>query len=768
MLQVSKRLIISIFGCVQGVGFRPFVYRLAKQYPLAGHIRNTNMGVDIDVQGNVHALADFQYRLLKEKPERASISAIQIAEASLHGATHFEIEASKSSSDTTLALLPDSAMCFECLQELSDPKNRRYHYPFLHCMTCGPRFSLFLRMPFDRGNTTMTEFPMCSLCQKEYDDPSDRRFYSQTNCCPRCGPKLRLLDHEQNLLANHEEAIDGAVESLRQGGIVAVKNTGGFLLLVDATNADAVHRLRLRKQRAKKPFALLVPDLSYAKQIALIDPVAEQTLMSPAAPIVLLKKLLSDPEIVPSVAFESPYYGIMLAHNAIQYLLLNALKRPLVATSGNISGKLLCATEEEAFSQLSSVADLFLVHNRRIMHRLDDSIVQIIDNRPMVLRRARGYIPYVTTLPEQLSSETCILASGGHLKNSFALAKDRQIYLSQHIGDLESIDACQMYDQEVKSWEALLHMIPSMGISDQHPDYYSSRYLEKRNLPVHVIQHHQAHIYSGMLDNQLSPPLIGFSWDGTGLGDDHTLWGGETFIVSERGIKRYASLYPFRLPGSEKAIREPRRSALGILHALFAKDIPSQYMPWITEAFRDEEFFVLSTTLSKGIQAPVCSSIGRLFDAISALLHCCFISSFEGQAALALEALACKAINGLPRYTIQLIQEKEIWLMDWRGMVRQILEDKIDGVAIEEIALSFHLALAQAIVALASKASINNVLLSGGVMQNKLLAENTIAQLRRSGFTPFWHEHIPPNDGGLAAGQVMGSLFTRPREKPCV
>ena len=363
----KQRLLITLTGCVQGVGFRPFVYRLAQEHGLAGNIKNTSRGVDIDVEGKIEALAHFQRDLAEKKPVRASISEIKVEQAQkLSGAKSFEISCSGHHAKTELALLPDTAICPECLQEFYDPHNRRYRYPFVHCMSCGPRFSLFVRMPFDRENTTMIDFPMCRECLEEYGNPSDRRFYSQTNCCPACGPKLALFDSLHHLLANQYAAIDGSIDLLRQGKIVALKNTGGFLLLADAQNAAAVDRLRLLKRRPKKPFALLMPSLDWAKQAAWIDQTAENILTSPAAPIVLLKKKQLLP---PSVAFESPYYGIMLAHNALHYLLLDALQRPLIATSGNISGMPLCITEEDAFCQLGAVADAFLVHNRRIMHR---------------------------------------------------------------------------------------------------------------------------------------------------------------------------------------------------------------------------------------------------------------------------------------------------------------------------------------------------------------------------------------------------------------
>lgn len=753
------RLLITISGAVQGVGFRPFVYRLARRHGLAGHIRNTGTGVDLDVQGNSAALSRFQEDLVAERPERAVIAEIRAVEAPLGEASDFEIAHSERGADTALALLPDSAMCSECLAELWDPGNRRYGYPFLHCMTCGPRFSLFFRMPFDRGNTSMIDFSMCGACQAEYANPADRRFYSQTNCCPQCGPELKLLDPRQKELAGASGALDAAAVFLREGNIVAMKNTGGFLLLADATNAEAVNKLRLAKKRAKKPFAVLMPDAASARQAAFIHQAAECVLTSPAAPIVLVKKRQGEGGLVESIACESPYQGIMLPHNPMQHLLLRLLNRPLAATSGNISGMPLCITNEEAFAQLSSVADAFLVHNRRIMRRADDSIVQIVDGRPMVLRRARGYIPYAVSLPNDFQGSACLLGSGGHQKNSFAFAKDHRLYVSQHMGDLDSVEASLAYDREVKEWEALLNIEPIAGVGDMHPGYYTSHYLEKRKMTSGTIQHHRAHVYSGMLDNQLLPPLLSFAWDGTGFGDDQTIWGGETFVVTKDGIKRFASLHPFRLPGGEIAVREPRRSALGVLHALFGKNMPPHFQAWAAKAFQERELNVLAAALEKGVNAPVCSSIGRLFDAVSALLDGCLISDFEGHASMVLESLAAKSNKDASRYTLPLIKEKDLWLLDWRSMVGQIFDDKTQGAALEDIALGFHLALVQAMEAVACKASIENVLLTGGVMQNSLLLEKAIFQLREGGFYPFWHRNIPPNDGGLAAGQIIGKLY---------
>ena len=764
-----KRVLITVFGSVQGVGFRPFVFRLATRLSLVGDIKNTNNGVRIDIQGGVNSLERFQNDLVATKPERAQISEIVVEEAPLRAVSLFEIAPSESLADTALALLPDTSICSQCLQELFDSSNRRYHYPFLHCMTCGPRFTLFLRMPYDRDNTTMIDFTMCEECQSEYGDPENRRFYSQTNCCPQCGPKLSLLSKNQELLADHEGAIDTAVALLHAGNIVAVKNTGGYLLLVDATNEEAVKRLRTLKKRPKKPFALLMPDMESIKSVAHVESVAEEVLTSPAAPIVLLSKRGETSILAPSVAPDNPYYGVMLPHNALQLLLLLALKRPLIATSGNLSDAPLCITEEEAFTRLSPVADAFLVHNRRIKNRLDDSIVQIIHNSPMILRRARGYIPYALSLPPNIApSPSCLLAVGGHLKNTFAWYHNQKIYSSQHIGDLDSTVACRVYEQEVKNWEGLLNLTPEEGVSDQHPDYYSGNYLEKRKLPSDAIQHHKAHVWSGMADQQLSVPLLAFAWDGTGFGEDQTIWGGEAFLVTKEGMQRFATLFPFRLPGGEKAVREPRRSALGALHALFGSSLPPSFETWRRSVFTGEELSILSVALTKGVGAPVCTSMGRLFDVVSALLDCCLISQFEGDAALSLEALARGAQGSSRTYTLPLVQERSLYVLDWRPLLEEMFEDKVTGIPISRIALGFHGALVRGIVDLAKCAQQENVLLTGGVMQNKLLAEQAITALKNAGFTPIWHHRIPPNDGGIAVGQIFGKLFEKQRKLSCV
>jgi hydrogenase maturation protein HypF len=737
-----KRIQITIFGRVQGVGFRPFIFRLAQEHHLLGSIKNTCTGVFIDAEGDPASLEAFQQDILQKKPAPAVIEKVIVSPAQIARFTCFEIAKSSADSDKFLPLMPDTAMCKECLGELLDPKNRRYLYPFLHCISCGPRFSLFLGTPFDRQNTTMKEFPMCAACKEEYENPKDRRFHSQTTCCPACGPKLKLVDVQGNEIAH---PLETAVRALHEGKIIAMKNTGGYLLLADATNESAVQLLRKRKRRVSKPFALLLPNMAWVERIAHVTEIERQVLVSATAPIVLLRKKETE-EIANSVASASPDFGVMLPHNGLQYLLMGSFAKPLIATSGNVSGKPLCITEEAVFDELSQIADLFLIHNRKIIHRLDDSIVRVIADQPVVMRKARGYIPYAVQAPLKDS----LFGAGSHMKNSFAFLKNDRIYMGQHMGDLDSVDACIAYDSEVKSWSELLGCQNMRGVGDKHPEYYTTGYLERKFRHEHEgVQHHKAHIYAVMADAKISPPFLGIAWDGTGWGDDGTVWGGESFLVTEQEMERFSSLYPFALPGGEKAVEEPRRSMLGLIGETHA-----------CQAFTSEELAVLRVALQKKINTPICSSMGRLFDAVSAILDLCLVADFEGQAAILLEKAAYEAKTEGSSYSLPLVQEKGLLLLDWHLMIEEILEDKARGVSVSEIALNFHETLAIGIVHVAQEAGMEKVLLTGGVMQNKLLVEKAVTKLKAAGFIPYLHRDVPPNDGGIAVGQLMAVSIT--------
>lgn len=769
MLQTGnshQRVLIEIEGCVQGVGFRPFIYRLAKRYSLNGYIVNTSSGVKIDAEGDKQALDSFQNAIAMEKPKQSVIDLVRITPLPNGLTAPFQILPSENLKEKKLALLPDTALCSECIKELRDPLNRRYLYPFLHCISCGPRFSLFLQMPFDRAHTTMKAFPMCRLCQNEYDDPSNRRFHAQTNCCPECGPQIRLTDRFGVEVADASQAIQKTSEALREGKIVALKNTGGYLLLADATNGDAVEKLRIRKRRPAKPFALLMPDLLAAHRVAQIGALEEELLTSSPAPIVLLKRKKNS-QIAPFVSCQSPYYGIMLPHTPLQFLLVDAFQKPLVATSGNCSGQPICLSETEAYENLASIADLFLVHNRAIQHRLDDSIVQIVDNQSVVIRRARGLIPYAIDIPDSISHSDTLFASGAHMKNSFAFSIRNRIYMSQFIGDLDSVESCNAYEREIESWKSLLGVEQFTGIKDLHPHYYSSHYLDSHNIPSKKVQHHRAHVWSGFIDCRLTTPFLSFSWDGTGLGEDGTIWGGESFLVSDGCMERFATLYPFPLPGGEKGVKEPKRALLGLFYTLFGLEIPPSYAPFIESRFTFEERNHLLLACQKKVNAPLCHSIGRLFDGVSALLGLCDVSTFEGEGALCLESIAAESEKTPQYYLIDLVQEKSHYVLDWRPMILKICSDLVQGRSKVEIGLAFHEALAKAIVDLAKIGKCTDILLTGGVMQNRLLVESASTSLRHSGFNPHIPRHIPSNDGGIGVGQIIGTLYER-RNSKCV
>lgn len=757
-----KRVVISITGRVQGVGFRPFIYRLANQHDLVGTICNTCSGVQIDVQGDQNSLLQFQQEISRQRPDGATIMEMEVAEVSLSDAKTFEIKESDPDSEKAMALLPDTALCRTCFEELFDPNNRRYFYPFLHCICCGPRFSLFLQMPFDRKNTTMREFFMCGACKDEYDDTSDRRFYSQTNCCPECGPQLRLIDSYGNWVADRDEVVERAGNELRKGKIVALKNTGGFLLLADAGNEEAVALLRQRKKRPGKPFALLMPNLASVEAIAHLGGEEKELLTSAAAPIVLLKKKDDCGDIASSVAKGSPNFGVMLPHNALQHILMHYFNKPLVATSGNLSGMPLCIDEEEALKTLSSVADLFLIHNRKIVHRLDDSIVQVMAGRPVAIRKARGYIPCAIEMPEQWQKKenSPLFATGSQMKNSFAFLKNGLIYMGQHIGDLDTVDSCSAYESEVAAWEELLGITNMEGVGDKHPGYYGSDYLKWREIHTRNVQHHKAHAFSGMLDNKLAFPFLAITWDGTGWGDDGTVWGGEAFSASKEAMCRVATLYPFRLQGGERAVQEPRRSLLGMLYAISGSPSVVFQHQWIKELFTHEELSISLVALEREINAPLCSSMGRLFDGISALLGLCKVSEFEGQAAMLLENAAYSARRIKFSYKIPLLMKNDVYILDWRPMVEQMIHELEQGILVADMAMAYHEALAKAILELAQMVGHENVLLTGGVMQNRLLVEMTVERLLGCGFQVHLHRDIPPNDGGIAAGQLIGALYT--------
>ncbi|MEC4815310.1 MAG: carbamoyltransferase HypF [Scytonema sp. PMC 1069.18] len=765
---MPQRLHLEVRGIVQGVGFRPFIYNLATQLELVGWVRNSYQGVVIEVEGTRKALKTFLQRIEQDKPPHAMLQTVEVDWLPPVGYVTFDIRPSKASKTTAKSalILPDLATCPDCLRELFDPTNRRDRYPFTNCTHCGPRFSILEALPYDRPNTTMRSFQMCTACQGEYNNPLDRRFHAQPNACPHCGPHLELWNADGKVLASHDEAIQQTAEAIRQGKIVAIKGLGGFHLVVDARNEASVKILRERKRRPHKPLALMYPTLDAIEEHCQVSEVEKQLLCSSQAPIVLLHRLPSHhstSHIAPSVAPGNPYLGVMLPYTPLHHLLLTELGFPIVATSGNLTSEPICIDSHEALQRLSNIADVFLVHNRPIARPVDDSIVRVIQGQISILRRARGYAPLPLTRLTQRKqgSSFTLLAVGGHLKNTVALLCEQQIFTSQHLGDLDNPQTVQRFEEAIAHLLSLYDTQPLAIACDAHPDYHSSHFAQSHCTETNTIlpiQHHYAHVLSCMVDNHLEPPVLGIAWDGTGYGLDGTIWGGEFLTIPTQpktidGFERVAYLRPFPLPGGEQAVKEPRRSALGLLYECFGEAALSMtYLPPL-QTFSASELKVLRTMLQRGFNVPKTTSAGRLFDAIASLLGLSQFVTFEGQAAMELEFL----VDGI--VTDEIYPLPLGHTLDWSSLLNAILTDLDIGVSKRIIAAKFHNTMVEGMVSIAKQQAIQQVVLTGGCFQNRYLLERAIHRLRTAGFSPYWHHQIPTNDGGIAIGQVMGALY---------
>ncbi len=551
------RLRVEVRGTVQGVGFRPFVYRLANELTLTGWVNNSPQGAAVEVEGDAGRIAEFLRRLPDEKPRPCVLHSLTPTFLAPVGYIVFEVRSSSEDGPKTAVILPDLATCADCLREVFDPSNRRFRYPFTNCTNCGPRYSIIEDLPYDRPRTTMKRFPMCDACRAEYDNPADRRFHAQPNACPRCGPHLEFWDAGGDVQAMHDEALRAAAEALRRGDIVAAKGLGGFHLLVEASNQEAVLRLRRRKLREEKPFGLMYPDIESVRRDCRVSEMEEQLLLSPESPLVLLRRT-PDARIAPAVAPGNPYLGVMLPYTPLHHLLLAELGFPIVATSGNRSDEPICLDEREALTRLAGIADVFLVHNRPIARQVDDSVVRVVMEHEMVLRRARGYAPYPVSVDEPLPS---MLAVGAHQKNTLSIAAGCQIVVSQHIGDLDTPLALEAFRRVAVDLPRLYALEPKAVVCDRHPDYHSTRHAEKMTLSIVRVQHHHAHVRACMAEHGLSGPLLGVAWDGTGLGLDDTIWGGEFLRITDEGFERVAHLRTFRLPGGERGARAAAHGA---------------------------------------------------------------------------------------------------------------------------------------------------------------------------------------------------------------
>jgi hydrogenase maturation protein HypF len=606
---------------------------------------------------------------------------------------------------------------------------------------------------------------MCDRCRAEYEDPHNRRFHAQPNACPTCGPHLELWNGEGKILALNDEALIEAGDIIRKGEILALKGLGGFQVLVDAANEAAVNRLRQCKSREAKPLALMYPDLISVQRDCEVSEVEQQLLMSPRAPIVLLRRrnmLAGNTSVIArSVAPDNPNLGVMLPYTPLHHLLMHDLKIPVVATSGNISDEPICTDEYEALNRLGSIADMFLVHNRPIARQVDDSVIQVVHGREQVLRSARGYAPACMSLKKNIKPS---IALGAHLRNSVAIAGRGQVFVSQHVGNLESFQARDALDRTVRSLSELYDFVPAGAVCDLHPDYASTIYAAESGLPVTGVQHHYAHILSCMADNDIDGPVLGVAWDGTGLGNDGTIWGGEFLHVDRESYSRKSHLRTFRLIGGERAVRDPRRSALGILSELFGDRLFEMDNCYPLIRFEENERTILRQVIRREINCPLTSSAGRLFDGVASILDICHRNTFHGQAAIML-GFAAESTAEDDCYPFSLDECGDQYSLNWEPMVRQILKDRDHSRPVSTLAAIFHNTLAEMIVAVAGRIGEKRVVLSGGCFQNRYLAERTIERLKKTGFEPFWHHRIPPNDGGIALGQIMALSRLNREEK---
>jgi len=760
------RLRIAVRGAVQGVGFRPYVYRLATRLRLAGWVNNSPQGVFIEVEGPRERLEEFLLRLEREKPGPAFIQSLESSFLDPAGFESFEIRRSESGGGKTAIMLPDLAVCPECVADFTNPANRRYRYPFTNCTNCGPRFSIITALPYDRPNTTMSRFVMCDRCRVEYENPLNRRFHAQPNACPECGPQLELWDADGVTVNCEDDALREAAAAIRDGAVVAVKGLGGFHLMASAESDRSVMVLRERKRRDEKPLAIMAPSLEWVEEHCKVSAMEARLLQSSESPIVLLKRRQGVDGISASVAPSNPNLGTMLPYTPLHHLLLAEVGGPVVATSGNLSDEPICTDEREALRRLAGIADLFLVHDRPIARHVDDSVVRVMMGREMVLRRARGYAPLPVALPESMADSRTILAVGAHLKSAVALSVGRQAFVSQHIGDLETAPALDAFTRVISDFERLYEAAPDVVACDLHPDYLSTEHAESTGLSIVRVQHHYAHVLSCMAENALAPPVLGVSWDGTGLGTDGTIWGGEFLRVDGSGFTRTAHFRTFPLPGGDRAVKEPRRSALGVLWELFGVDLAQRAadLPPL-QAFSESERGVLIQMLEKTVNSPVTSSAGRLFDAAASIIGLRQTLAFEGQAAMQLEYL-CDGCHTDSRYSFSIRTPSDgPMLMDWGLIIEQLIDDVRYRVPAGIVAARFQNALADSIVTVARLAGEERVVLAGGCFQNRYLTERAVKRLREEGFRPYWHQRVPPNDGGIALGQIAAAALAGRAER---
>jgi len=787
---------ITVRGIVQGVGFRPFVYGLARRYGLAGSVRNDSLGVEIVAFGEAGALDAFVQGIRQEHPPAARIYELHVEPMAFEARDGFAIDASAVREERFVPLSPDLATCTECAKELFDPNDRRCRYPFINCTNCGPRFTIIRDIPYDRPKTTMSSFAMCADCEREYHDPADRRFHAQPNACPVCGPQVRLLDPSTGsgqAAAGQEMACEDpvgkAVEMLAAGKIVAVKGLGGYHLACDATSDEAVGALRSKKYREDKPFAVMMRSLDEVAKYCVLDETARELLTSVRAPIVLLDKRAAliekaagpgGPALQSSghaalskeVAPLQRRWGVMLPYTPVHHLLMAGAARPLVMTSGNVSDEPIAFRDDDALERLRGIAEAYLVHDREIRTRCEDSVTTVFRGRPYVLRRSRGHVPEPLRLP--LRAPKHILAVGAELKNTFCLVRDDMYFMSHHIGDLEDVKTLEAFEDSLAHLKKLLYVEPEVVVYDLHPDYLATKYaLALEGVERIGIQHHHAQVLSCVADNfwgdeaAVDERVIGVAFDGLGYGDDGHIWGGEFLVFNALESRRVAHLDEVPMPGGAKAIKEPWRMAVAHLCAVFGDGVPALGIP-LTEALDEKTWDLLVQMMDKGVHSPPTSSMGRLFDAVSAIAGVRQAVNYEGQAAIELEYYTDPAVEEAYEFGVAQNELGRL-VISPRPMFESLVEDVRRGKPLKELSTRFHNGVAGMIVAVCERIreaeGLETVALSGGVFQNRYLLGRAYELLEAAGFRVLVHSRVPANDGGIALGQALhGAAVLRGRE----
>jgi len=761
LTNAGKAARIRVQGVVQGVGFRPFVYRLAREHKLNGWVRNTSGNVEIVVEGPAASIDRFVNDLKTKAPPLARIETIKASSCPPQGYTEFEIHQSLSQQGKYQLVSPDIATCDECRQEIFDPDDRRYRYPFTNCTNCGPRFTIIEDIPYDRPKTTMRAFRMCSLCQREYDNPLNRRFHAQPNACPECGPQLSLVDKNGRPVIC-SNAIETASGLLRSGNILALRGLGGFQLACDATNNETVNTLRQRKRRPSKPFAVMLATMEDIERHCTLSPQERDLLSSPERPIVLLKWQPASSDISPAIGPNLNYLGAMLPYTPLHHLLTREAGIPLVMTSGNLSEEPIAKDNDEALRRLSGIADYFLLHDRDIFARYDDSVC-MVEGTPQVLRRARGYAPYPITLTFKSRQ---LLACGAELKNTFCLTKDKHAFISQHIGDMENEETLEHFVNTIELYKKLFRIRPEAIAYDIHPEYLATKYALKvgmeRGIALVPVQHHHAHIVSCMAENSAEGPAIGVAFDGTGYGSDGTLWGGEFLVVnSPDKFDRVGHLEYAPLLGGEAAIKKPYRMALSYLYTLFGEDFSLEGLP--LSKLHPVEPDLLKQQLARGVNCPLTSSAGRLFDAVSAIAGVRWETDYEAQAAIDLEMLAADDTSRVEPYPFSIVERENMRIIALKELLAAVVQDIRDRIPTPAISLRFHHTMARIIAemckAISKDTGLSQVALSGGVFQNRLLLRLTVVALEQEGLKVLIHHMVPTNDGGISLGQAVVANF---------